>query len=76
MWVDPSLLAQFLMLAALPAFVIGTAGVRGLASLGVSEVETFMILMPLLIFAWFYLVGWLVDRWVRKRWQPRAQTPV
>ena len=64
------------MLSALPAFVVGTAVVRGLAGLGVSEVWSFMIVMPLLILAWFYFVGWLTDRWVHKRSQRRAQTPV
>jgi hypothetical protein len=37
-WVDPSWLAKFLMRSALPAFVVGTAVVKGLAGLGVSEV--------------------------------------
>jgi hypothetical protein len=64
------------MLSALPAFVVGTAVVRGLASLGVSEVWSFTIVMPLLILAWFYFIGWLIDRWVHKRSQPRARTPV
>ena len=41
------------MLSALPAFVVGTAVVRGL---GVSEVWSFAIVMPLLILAWFYFV--------------------
>jgi len=68
-WVDPSWMAEFLMLSALPAFVVGTAVVRGLAHLGVSEVWSFMIVMPLLILAWFYFVGWLTDRWVHKRSQ-------
>jgi hypothetical protein len=75
-WVDPSWVAKFLMLSALPAFVVGTAVVRGLAHLGVSEVWSFAIVMPLLILAWFYFVGWLIDRWVHKRSQRRAQTPV
>jgi len=57
------------MLSALPAFVVGTAVVRALAHLGVSEVWSFMIVMPLLILAWFYFVGWLTDRWVHKRSQ-------
>jgi hypothetical protein len=29
-----------------------------------------------LILAWFYFFGWLIDRWVHKRSQRRAQTPV
>jgi hypothetical protein len=52
---------------ALPAFLVGTGVVHGLARLGVSEVISFMVSMPLLIFAWFYLVGWLVDRRLRRR---------
>jgi hypothetical protein len=72
-WVDPSCLAKFLMLSALPAFVFGTAVVRGL---GVSEVWSFAIVMPLLISAWFYFVGWLIDRRVHKQLHSRALTPV
>jgi hypothetical protein len=68
--------AKFLMLSALPAFVFGTAVVRGLASLGVSEVWSFAIVMPLLISAWFYFVGWLIDRRVHKQLHSRALTPV
>lgn len=76
MWVDPSLLAQFLMLSALPAFVVGGLVVKGLGRLGISQISSFLFLMPLLIFAWYYFVGWLIDRLVCKRSQPRAQTPV
>jgi hypothetical protein len=64
------------MLSALPALAVGTAVVRGLAGLGVSEVWSFAIVMPLLILAWFYFVGWLINCWVHKRSQSRAQTPV
>lgn len=76
MWVDPSLLAQLLMLSALPAFMVGGEVVRGLARLGVNELWCFAIVMPLLVLAWFYFVGWLIERWVHKRSQPRAQNPV
>ena len=72
MWVDPGWLAEFLMLSALPAFIVGGFAVRGLARLGVSEVSSFMFLMPALIFAWYYFVGWLLDRWrykhLRRSW--------
>lgn len=66
-WVDPGWLARCHVLSALPAFVVGVGIVRGLGRLGVSEVISFMISMPLLIFAWFYFVGWLLDRWRQKR---------
>jgi hypothetical protein len=60
--VDPGWGARAFMLSALPAFVIGVGIVRTLARFGVSEVTTFFAFMPLLIFAWFYLIGWLFDR--------------
>src|SRR6266478_1381750 len=66
-WVDPGLLEQFLMLSALPAFVVGGFAVSGLGRMGISQVSSFMVLMPVLIFAWYYFVGWLLDRWTSKR---------
>jgi hypothetical protein len=66
-WVEPGWLARTLTLSALPAFMIGMAIVSALSNLGVSEVTSFMISMPLLIFAWYYFVGWLLDRRIEKR---------
>jgi high-affinity Fe2+/Pb2+ permease len=54
-------------LAALPAFVIGLFITFGLGTFGINEVLSYMISMPLLISAWFYFVGWLIDRWRFKR---------
>jgi hypothetical protein len=68
-WVDPGWLAKMLMVSALPAFAIGALIVGGLGRLGTNEVWTFMISMPILICAWYYLVGWLVDRWAFRRSQ-------
>jgi hypothetical protein len=68
-WIDPGYFAKSLVLAALPAFALGAVAVRGLAHLGVSEVWSFGAVMPVLVFAWFYSVGWLIDRWIRKRSQ-------
>lgn len=65
-WVDPGWLTKALILLALPAFLIGTTVAVGLGRLGMSEVSTFLISMPLLIAAWCYLVGWLFDRWTSK----------
>ena len=59
----PSRLERLFMLIALPAFVIGLFITFGLGRFGISEVWSYMISMPLLISAWFYFVGWLVDRW-------------
>jgi hypothetical protein len=71
-WVDPGYFTQSLMLLALPAFALGAISVAGLARLGVSEVWSFMVLMPLFVLGWFYFVGWLVDRWMRERKQTTA----
>ena len=66
-WVTPGLMQRALVLSALPAFIIGLAIVRGFGHLGVSEVATFMVVMPLCMGIWFYSVGWLLDRWRYKR---------
>ena len=66
-WVDPGLLQVALTISALPAFLVGRVFVRGLARLGVSELASFMSMMPILILVWFYGVGWLLDRWRHKR---------
>jgi hypothetical protein len=54
----------------MPAFLIGAAIVHGLARLGVSEVRSFMIALPMLIAFWYYLIGWLLERWTGKRESP------
>jgi hypothetical protein len=68
-WIDPGLLARSLMISALPAFLAGAVLVSAEAHFGVSQVSGFMISMPLLIFTWYYFIGWLVDRWWRRRSQ-------
>ena len=70
-YVDPGWLARCLFFAALPAFLLGAGIIGGLGRLGVSQVWSFMISMPLLISAWFSFVGWLLDR-RRARRQIRA----
>jgi hypothetical protein len=74
-WVDPGLGAQFLMASALPAFIIGGLAVSGLGKLGVSQVPSFMLLMPTLICAWYFFIGWLLDRWIRRRLKRSTPTP-
>ena len=70
-WVYPSLVERFLMASALPAFIIAALTVSGLATLGVSEVSSFMLVMPVLIFAWYCFIGWLLDGWIH-RWSRRS----
>jgi hypothetical protein len=62
-WVDPGLLEEFLILSAFPAFVLGRLVVALLGRLSISEVSSFMLLMPILILAWYFFIGWLLDRW-------------
>jgi hypothetical protein len=64
--IEPGLLSMLLRLTALPAFIVGVTIVRGFARLGLSEVATFLVSMPLLIFAWFYLIGSWIDRFRHK----------
>lgn len=66
-WVDPGLLQKALTISALPAFLLGRVCVWGLARLGVSELASFMCIMPVLIVVWFYGIGWLLDRRQHKR---------
>lgn len=66
-WVTRGMIERALTLSALPAFLLALTVARGLAHFGVSEVLSFMIALPLLTLAWFYAVGWLLDRWRYKR---------
>jgi hypothetical protein len=74
-WDAPELQVKILVLSALPAFLVGAFAVDVLGRLGISQVSSFMFLMPVLIFAWYYLVCWLLDRWIRKRWEPHMPDP-
>lgn len=70
--VHPGWITMALALSGFPAFLAGVAVVKALGHTGVSEVWSFMVSMPLLLFAWYYFAGWLVDRWRYKR-QHRIQ---
>jgi len=51
--VEPGWVARSLVLTALPAFLVGYGVVtKALAMVGISEVASFMVSMPLLILAW------------------------
>jgi hypothetical protein len=71
-WVDPGLLDRVLVLSAFPAFAVGWFATRGLGRLGISQVSSFMCLMPVLIFVWYYFIGWLLNRRLLKRRSPLA----
>ena len=71
-WITPGFLARVLMLSAAPAFIASVLAIDGLKRLGVSEVLSFFSLVPALMFAWYYFLGWLVDR-LRHRYQARRR---
>jgi hypothetical protein len=66
-WIEPSLMEEALVLTAIPAFIVGDVVVHGFARLGISEVTTFMAIMPVCITLWFFSLGWLLDGWRWKR---------
>jgi hypothetical protein len=71
-WIDPGILEIVLIVAALPAFIVGGISVAGLGRLGINQVSSFLVLMPILIFMWFHFVGRLVDRLFGNRVHARS----
>ena len=61
--VHPSLLARSFMLSGLPAFLVSFLITGGLHRLGVSEVTSFFYSVPILLLAWYYLLGRLFEYW-------------
>lgn len=61
-WVNPALATKVLTATAFPAFAAGGMIVGALSRLGVSEVWSFFVTLPLFIFGWFFFLGWVVDR--------------
>jgi hypothetical protein len=74
MWVDPGWLSNLLVLTAAPAFALSGLILWLLGRLGVSQVFSFFAFTPFLILAWYYLLGWLLDR-RRERRLRKAQAP-
>jgi len=64
------------MAAALPAFGLSALTVRALSRLGISEVWSFLVSIPIYVSAWFYLVGRVVDRWSNKRSRKASKAPL
>jgi hypothetical protein len=70
LWVTPGVLAKFLMLSAFPAFLACFLALSGLRRFGISEFWSFMVCMPLLLLAWYYFLGWMIDRRRNKQTNP------
>jgi len=72
MKIGPLWLDRLLIISALPAFLVGAVIVVILSKLGLDEVCTFMVSMPILLFAWYYFAGWLLERWSSRVGTPRG----
>jgi hypothetical protein len=70
--ITPSWLDRLLIISALPAFLGGAAIVVLLSKLGLDEVLSFMVCMPILLFVWYYFVGWLIERWISRKSQAKS----
>jgi hypothetical protein len=65
-WAKPTPLARFLVLFALPAFLLSLLAVGFAGSHGANQIILFFALTPPLIAAWFYFLGRVVDRIYRR----------
>jgi hypothetical protein len=66
-WQHPGIVERIFEFSALPVFIVGLFITYGLGRLGINEIISYMVLMPLLIFAWFYSVGSVIDGWRFRR---------
>jgi hypothetical protein len=68
-WVEPGWVTKALMISAFPAFIIGLYIVHTLTRVGsgISEVSSFMIIEPVLIFGWYYSVTLLLGLAIKRR---------
>ena len=64
--------ATLLMVSAFPAFYAVICLARLLGRAAISEVTTFMFVMPLLLFVWYYWLGWWIDRRRAKKHAPAS----
>ena len=68
---DPGWMVRYLVLTGFPAFLAAAAPIYVLAKLGASQLTTFMVSMPILLFAWYYFLGSLLDAAILKRIRER-----
>lgn len=59
---------RLLAITVLPAFMVSLGLAHAVGALGINEIPVFIGSTPVLIFAWYYLVG-LIFRRVLRRWQ-------
>jgi hypothetical protein len=63
---NPGWETRSLVLSGLPAFAAGGIIVFVLGKLGVSQLVSFMLFMPPLLFGWYYYLGSVIDRRVAR----------
>jgi hypothetical protein len=66
-WANSSRIGRALMVIAAPAFAICGILVSALAQIGISEVPTFVILLPTLQCVWLYFVGLLIQKLLHRK---------
>jgi len=66
LWVDPGLLDGILLLTGFPTFVLGRLTAAILGTMGINQLTTFMLSMPVLLLLWYYFVGRLPDSWMHR----------
>jgi len=62
LWIEPGWPTQILMYTAFPAFIAEGVVLAVFSRLGLNEITIFISSMPLLVAAWFFLVGYWIDR--------------
>lgn len=63
---EPNWADTTLRLTAFPAFFLAVVLDGGVRKAGISEIWYFMISVPILISAWYYIVGLMADRLLRR----------
>jgi hypothetical protein len=66
-YINPGFLVRFLILSALPSFLLESLIIHLMARLGVNELPVFLITTPIFICAWYCALGLAVDRWLFRR---------
>jgi hypothetical protein len=61
---------NLLIFTGLPGLLAGASIVALLSWMGVNQIWSFFVSMPVFLTAWYYLLGWLLDR---RRWRKQLK---
>jgi hypothetical protein len=67
---------RLLAMTAFPAFLASMALADGFGALGLNEMPFFLLVTPVFIFAWYYLLGCAFERWRGRRRRRKAGVAV